>query len=123
VVSDFDLSELVDLTEDIHRAVEKAPQSVRPPIQDGAKQIKADAQALVPRRTGQLAKSITYDTRNTPDGAVAEIGPDRAKGGWYGHFVERGTSKMGPEPYMLPAADAHMAAIERDIADAAEKLL
>lgn len=58
------------------------------------------ARDLCPRgETGELADSIwaTVD----PVRLSVEVGP----WAFYGHFVEFGTSKMAPKPYMGPAAD------------------
>jgi HK97 gp10 family phage protein len=47
-----------------------------------------------PRDTGALAASITYDGNGT-----VRVGVD------YGHFVEYGTARMAPQPYMKPSVD------------------
>ena len=61
---------------------------------------------------GNLKNSIGHsDARSVGrSGTLAiEIGPTA----FYGDFVERGTSRMAPRPYMGPAADAHTDAFEQ----------
>ena len=41
----------------------------------------------------------------------------------YGLFVERGTSKMAPEPFMGPAFEAEEPALEKAISDIAGTVL
>ncbi|MBO0826211.1 MAG: HK97 gp10 family phage protein [Streptosporangiales bacterium] len=74
----------------IHAGVRKA-------IVKTAHDIEADAKALCPVDTGYLRSSITADIGDMD----AEIGPTAN----YGAYVEFGTSRMGPQPYMMPAAD------------------
>ena len=59
--------------------------------------IEADAKILAPVDTGNLMGSISSDIKTMS----AEIGPTAS----YGIFQELGTSRMGPQPYMNPAAD------------------
>lgn len=65
--------------------------------------IQADAQRLAPVRTGALRSSITVEFSGSfgAGTASAEIGPTVD----YGGFVEDGTSRMAPQPYMRPALD------------------
>jgi HK97 gp10 family phage protein len=62
----------------------------------------------VPIDEGDLLNSVTADQTPTfGDGGVyADAGPDLAiKGGFKGHLIEHGTVKMGPQPFVGPAAD------------------
>lgn len=66
--------------------------------------IEADAKALAPVDTGYLRSSIsrevTADTFRGSGGAFGgEVGPTAN----YGAYVEYGTSRMRPQPYMGPA--------------------
>lgn len=68
--------------------------------------IEADAKALCPVDTGflksSISREITADTFAGSGGAFGgEVGPTAS----YGAYVEYGTSRMGPEPYMGPAFD------------------
>lgn len=66
-----------------------------------ADRLASAAQAFVPKRTGDLAKSITVvadDDLSSP--TVYSVGPEL----FYGRFVESGTVKMAPRPFLYPAA-------------------
>ena len=80
-------------------------------VQETARTIRDDARGLAPVRTGGLRRSITYRTTGPLE---AEVGPTK----FTAHFVEFGTSKMAPQPYMGPATDAN----EGPFAEACEKL-
>lgn len=70
---------------------------------------KADAQIYVPVDTGALRSSITYETHLDRDSVWGEVGPTQD----YGGFVELGTSKMAPQPYMRPAFDRRAPILEQ----------
>lgn len=83
-------------------------------VRKTAKDIEATAKNLVPVDTGNLKGSIgTSDLRTVGQsgGLSAEIGPTAE----YGAFVEFGTSRMAPRPYMGPAADRHLPMFEQAI--------
>lgn len=66
--------------------------------------IEGDAKNIVPVDTGNLKNSIgrdiTADTFAGSGGAFGgEVGPTAS----YGAYVEYGTSRMAPQPYMGPA--------------------
>ena len=60
---------------------------------------EADAKALAPVDTGNLRNSIT--TAVTGDGLTAAVVATAS----YAPFVELGTSRMAPQPFMGPATD------------------
>lgn len=105
------IEELGQLERDLGKAstevVKRGSQLVRKTALD----IERDAKNLVAVDTGNLKGSIT----TTRTGALsAEIGPTAN----YGGYVEYGTSRMRPQPYMGPATDRNRPAFER----AAEQL-
>lgn len=61
--------------------------------------IEADAKILAPVDTGFLQGSISTDLSG--DRLTAEIGPTAE----YAGYVEQGTSRMAPQPYLGPASD------------------
>ncbi|SRR6266498_1593073 len=82
-----------DLGKASARAVPFASKVVRKTTHD----IEADGKTFCPVDTGNLRNSISSDI-----GVLSsEIGPTAS----YGYFVEAGTSRMAPQPYMGPAAD------------------
>lgn len=69
--------------------------------------VAADAMALAPVDTGALRASISVSpTTVTAAGISAEVGPTVH----YGGYVELGTYKMKPQPYLAPAAERRRAA-------------
>jgi HK97 gp10 family phage protein len=59
-------------------------------------------------QSGRLRNSIAVVKRATPDDLVAETGPrvQSFPDAYYAAFLEYGTRKMQPRPYMRPAAAA-----------------
>lgn len=98
-----------DLGELSARAVPVASRAVAKVAHD----IEADAKKNAPVDTGNLRNSISTDL-----GVLsAEIGPTAE----YGAYVEEGTSRMAPQPYLnpafyknIPTFNAAMAAIVDD---------
>lgn len=90
-------------------------------VRKTAAAITRDARLMAPVDTGNLRASIsstiTGDGRNNR--MSAEIGPTAS----YGWFVEGGTSRMAPQPYLFPAADRHEAAFLAAMSQAAEPKL
>ena len=76
------------------------------------------AKQLVRRRTGELGDSIDGDVTVTSSGPAAEWGPTAR----HGLFVELGTSKMAPQPYLFPSLEQVAPDTERRIADKAADL-
>ena len=97
------------LAVDFGRASATARVGIRRVIQKTCADTKADAQAIVPVDTGTLKSSITYNTRATLTTVVGEVGPTAD----YGMFVEAGTSRMAPQPYMRPAFDRRAPIMEQ----------
>jgi HK97 gp10 family phage protein len=69
--------------------------------------VKDASRAACPSDSGRLRRSIWYTVRL--GGLSAEVGPFA----FYGGMVEFGTSKMGPRPFMGPAADQVAPEFER----------
>ena len=73
--------------------------------------IQADAKIGAPVDTGFLRTSITWELENPLEG---EVGPEAH----YGRYVEEGTSRMAPQPYLVPAGDRHLPGFEEAIEQA-----
>lgn len=67
--------------------------------------IERDARILAPVDTGNLRNSITseFDGDGRFGAATGTTGPTAS----YGGYVENGTSRMAPQPYLGPAFDRH----------------
>jgi|GEM_PF-1145879 len=103
----------------------------------GASVIRKAARANLKRngsvRTGLLVRSINLSVKAYRSGIVwAGVGADRSVSGrtaegknilpWkYIHLVETGTSRVGPKPFLRPAADNNRAAIQSAFVKAADK--
>ena len=69
-------------------------------LRPGAQVLKTEMQNRVATDTFQLRSSI--DIREK--GGKLEVGPDGD--GFYGYFLEQGTSKMSAQPWLAPSFDA-----------------
>lgn len=103
-MASIDLGGLRALAVDLRAVPRKADVEVRAITQAAAEMIKRDAQTLCPVDTGFLKGSIGYETKVLAGGVVAEIGPTAH----YGGYVEEGTSRMAPQPYLAPAWDRNV---------------
>lgn len=74
----------------------------------GAKVVSDEAKRLVPVRYGRLKKSIGIIKRKAKRGmTIFSISPRRGgkNDGFYGKFIELGTSKMIARPFLRPALE------------------
>ena len=94
-----DVSELRAFADDLREAARKAPAKARRFVKKALFDIEALAKIYAPVDTGNLRNSIGTDLDGDEMGGV--VGPTAH----YGGYVEFGTSKMGAQPYMNPAAD------------------
>lgn len=94
-----DFSELELLGRDISSLGQKAHDRAAQIVAKSAADISGSAAQYAPYRTGNLSNSVGYDLY----GLEAEIGPTAS----YGIYLEFGTSRMAPRPYMKPALEKH----------------
>lgn len=111
-----DYSELRKLSADLSGVADRIGPEVQKVVRKGLVDITALGKRGAPVDTGFLRSSIKpSDLRRVGQTGVieGETGPTAS----YGGYVERGTSRMAPRPYMAPAADAvepgFVAAIEQ----------
>jgi HK97 gp10 family phage protein len=110
----FDTSELRALSADLGKGAARTEPLAEKVVAKTALGIEADGKINAPVDTGHLMNSISSDVH----GLSAEIGPTAN----YGHFVEGGTSRMAPQPYMGPAADKWFPVLEQAITKIGEVL-
>jgi HK97 gp10 family phage protein len=113
MVSDF--SEIYKLATDLGKAGAKAGFMASAAIAKTAHDIERDAKVAAPVDTGNLRNSISSDIARLH----AEIGPTAA----YGIYVEYGTSRMAPQPYLGPAFDRNAPGLEKAIGDIGGRIL
>lgn len=96
-MSAWDFSEFDALSADLTAAGAAAVPRARTAVAKAAADVQARAQIAAPVDTGFLQGSISTTNR----GLEAEVGPTAH----YGVYVEMGTSRMAPQPYLFPALD------------------
>lgn len=75
-------------------------------LQDAAEPVLEDAKANAPIRTGKLKEGLKISGVKNRDGTkYVLVGIDRSDNSniFYGKFIEFGTSKMSPRPFLEPA--------------------
>lgn len=70
-------------------------------VNQAGEQAAAIAQRLAPKETGELASSIQSTSGRDNQGPYADVGADVR----YATYVEFGTSKMRPQPFLRPALE------------------
>ncbi|MGF7429586.1 HK97 gp10 family phage protein [Thermoanaerobacterium thermosaccharolyticum] len=105
------------------RSLEEASSEILEKAASSAAEVVKDAASKkAPRRTGKLARSMVYKTKEkSKTGVEIVIGPD--KDAFYGLFHEYGTSKMPAHPFLRPALDENGEKIKRTIANKLKSIL
>ncbi|WP_326646682.1 HK97 gp10 family phage protein [Streptosporangium sp. NBC_01755] len=108
-MSDFDFTELARLEVVLDQASERAERMTRLAVKKTGLDVVTGAQALVPVDTGNLKNSIGVDFDADELGFTAEATAN------YAAYVELGTSRMAPQPYLGPAFDRATASFVKAI--------
>ncbi|MFC8124656.1 HK97-gp10 family putative phage morphogenesis protein [Streptomyces sp. NPDC057302] len=97
------------------RAIERVPEAMREArtetLHEWAEDVQGAAEEKVPQRTGNLWGAL--DHRVTEQYGRAEVGvwdPDQLE---YALYVEKGTSSMADQPYLVPAFNEHRRQVTR----------
>jgi HK97 gp10 family phage protein len=100
-MAELDVSQVLALGADLDRASGRIGRKAASVVRKSAQRVKTEAQANAPVQTGALRSSIQVTTSGDGRGSgiSATIGPTVR----YAQFVEYGTSKMAPEPFLGPA--------------------
>ena len=99
----IDVDDLNRLAMDLSAAGPKALPPAARAVEKASRDIERDAKIACFVRTGNLRSSISTDLSVTDTSVTAEIGPTAS----YGGYVESGTSRAGPRPYLGPAFSRH----------------
>lgn len=103
-----DAGEMYRVSRDLRAAMIRDRATVLRGITKITADTQRDAQSLCPVDTGFLRSSITREVADLGLRIVGETGPTAH----YGRYVEEGTSRMGPQPYMTPAMDRNIGQLD-----------
>ena len=93
------MSDLARYAADLNAWTDTLARRASQVVRKAALDTMADAKTLAPVDTGNLRNSITTDARQGDLVAVVEATAS------YSAYIEWGTSKMQPQPFMQPAQD------------------
>lgn len=97
------------------RAIERVPEAMREArtetLHEWADNVEATAQERVPERTGYLDSKI--EQKVYEQYGRAEVGVYDEQALEYAQYVEKGTSSMPDQPYLVPAFDEHRRQVTR----------
>ena len=105
----------------LRRVIDGMDEKVSAALQEVAEVIKEDAKTLCPVDTGSLRASIRREAVARPAGDIWEVGvraggyvtnPKTRRKVDYAKYVEFGTSRTRPKPFLRPATLSNRAKIE-----------
>lgn len=107
------------LAADLGKASRQAALMARAAVAKTVHDIEGTAKDLAPVDTGYLKSSIGSELLGNAAMAIGRVGPTAQ----YSEYVESGTHKMRPQPYMGPATDAHEPAFHKAMQQIADTTL
>lgn len=94
----IDVSQVLALGQGIGSAARAVTTATNKTVRESTKAVERGAKSRAPVDTGELRGSITSATR----GNTGQV----SAGARYAFYNEYGTSKMAPQPFMIPAVEA-----------------
>jgi HK97 gp10 family phage protein len=116
---EIDASELRDFADKLERKTEAAAFLIRGAVRKTTADIAADAKTNAPVDTGFLRSSI--QTSSAGSNANVAQGIVQAQSN-YSKFVEFGTSRTAPQPFLGPAGDKHEPKLRDAVSQVLQKL-
>ena len=110
------MSDLARFAEDLRESADTLTRRASQVVRKAALDTMADAKTLAPVDTGNLRNSITTDARQGDLVAVVEATAS------YSAYIDWGTSKMRPQPFMRPAQDRNTGPFIDAISQLAEEV-
>lgn len=89
----------------------KAETSLEKAVLKGALKVEGSAKRRCPVDTGYLRASISHQLLQNGKEPVALVGTNVE----YAPYIEHGTSKQSPQPYLRPAFEENIAEIQNEI--------
>jgi len=101
---------LTELEDKLSNLEEKLTKALAEALEEVSEKIRDDAKGFVPVDTGSLRKSIRVERKGSLEvsiiaGGGGVINPRTGREVNYAGYVEFGTSRMSPQPYMQPALE------------------
>jgi len=117
-----DASQVDGLVADLERAERRVTVAAATEVQLVGGKVTESARRRVPKDSGDLAAAIEMSGLHgepvTPTTTHVEVGP-AGSDVFYGRFLEDGTIKMAPRPYLTPALTEHETELEIRVGRAA----
>lgn len=90
-------------------------------LREGAEIFKEKSKAIAPVRTGKLRDQIILS--DIDETGVIHVGPAQQGPAFYAHFLELGTSKSFPRPFLGPAYENNKQAVQNKMAEVVRREL
>lgn len=117
----IDASQIFTFAEKLTGSKGRVGKDVSDAVRKSAKTVEQSAKSAAPFLTGALRESI--HTTITGSGSVGSIEAHVVADSPHAVFVENGTARMAPEPFMAPAVDGIESQFYADLEAAAAKSL
>lgn len=95
----FDSSEVINLAHQLQESTTEIRTRAAQVVRAAGSKVERDAKVAAPVDTGYLRNSISTRVSGNANTSTAEV----TAGADYAAYVEFGTSRMSPQPYMIPA--------------------
>lgn len=117
------IGQLDALASELRAAGSKAAVEMQTAVINAGRRVEDEARRRVPVRTGDLWRSIGFGQVSMDAGSAyveVKAGDNQVD---YEGYVEYGTSRMAPQPYMIPALDVVEPSLEADVERVASRAL